>query len=68
MSFAVVGEGVTLVAYVVIMAGGKQKMEGGWRILSGMLFLVGLIQCAGMAIIVSFTREVNHAQMKGERY
>ena len=56
MSFAVVGEGVTLIAYIVILWGGKQKREAGWKVLSGMLFLVGLIQCTGMALIVSFPR------------
>ena len=54
MSFAVVGEGVALIAYIVILGGGKQKRESGWKILCGILFLVGMIQCAGMALIVSF--------------
>lgn len=53
MSFAVVGEGGTLIAYIVVLGGGKQKRESGWKILSGMLFLVGVIQCTGMALIVS---------------
>lgn len=52
MSFAVVIEGMTLVVYIVTLAGGKQKREQGWRVLSGLLVLVGLIQCAAMAIIV----------------
>jgi len=53
MSFAVVMEGMTLIAYIVILAGGKQKREQGWKILSGLHFLVGGLQLAGMAIIVS---------------
>lgn len=53
MSFAVVLEGMTLIAYLVIMLGGKQKREQGWKVLSGCLVLVGAVQCAGMAIIVS---------------
>ena len=53
MSFAVVIEAVTLIAYLVILAGGKQKRESGWKILSTLLLLAGLVQCAGMALIVS---------------
>lgn len=55
MSFAVVLEGVTLFTFTVILAGGKQKREAGWKILTGLLILVGLIQCTGMALIVSLT-------------
>ncbi|KAL9046083.1 MAG: hypothetical protein Q9214_000993 [Letrouitia sp. 1 TL-2023] len=51
MSFAVVIEGMTLIVYIVTLAGGKQKREQGWKVLSGLLVLVGLIQCAAMAII-----------------
>lgn len=54
MSFAVVIEGMTLIAYLVILVGGKQKRESGWKILSTLLLLAGLVQCAGMALIVSF--------------
>ncbi|SLM37068.1 hypothetical protein LPUS_06794 [Lasallia pustulata] len=51
MSFAVVLEGMTLIAYLVIMLGGKQKREQGWKVLSGCLACVAAVQCAGMAII-----------------
>ncbi|KAL8653374.1 MAG: hypothetical protein Q9226_003877 [Calogaya cf. arnoldii] len=51
MSFAVVIEGMTLIAFIVVLAGGKQKREQGWTVVSGLLLLGGLIQCAGMAII-----------------
>lgn len=54
MSFAVVLEGMTLIAYVVIVSGGKQKREGGWRVLSGLHLCCAALQCAGMAIVVSF--------------
>jgi len=53
MSFAVVMEGMTLIAYIVILAGGKQKREQGWKILSGLHFLVGALQLGSMAIVVS---------------
>ena len=54
LSFAVVLEGMTLITYVVILIGGKQKRESGWKILAGLHFLCGAVQCAAMAIIVSF--------------
>ncbi|KAL8775111.1 MAG: hypothetical protein Q9209_000590 [Squamulea sp. 1 TL-2023] len=53
MSFGVVIEGMTLIAFIVVLAGGKQKREQGWIVISGLLVLAGVIQCAGMAIIVS---------------
>jgi len=41
----------TIVAFIVVLAGGKQKREGGWPVLTFLLVLVGLLQCAGMAIV-----------------
>ena len=52
MSFAAALELATLVAYVVVILGGKQMRETGWRILAFMLTLVGVVQCASMAIVV----------------
>lgn len=52
MSFAVVLEGMTLIAYLVILAGGMQKRAAGWKILSGLLSLVGAVEFASMAIMV----------------
>ncbi|KAI9805671.1 MAG: hypothetical protein M1833_005164 [Piccolia ochrophora] len=51
MSFAVVLEGMTLVAFIAILAGGRQKRETGWKILSFLLLLGSVVQCAGMAIV-----------------
>ncbi|KAE8454058.1 hypothetical protein EG329_007836 [Mollisiaceae sp. DMI_Dod_QoI] len=51
MSFAAVLELVTLVAYVVVLAGGKQKREIGWKVLTSLLLAVGALQCASMAIV-----------------
>ena len=53
MSFAVVMEGMTVIAYAVIMAGGKQKRVGGWKILAGFHVLVGVLLGTAMSIIVS---------------
>ncbi|MCJ1338980.1 hypothetical protein MMC09_004269 [Bachmanniomyces sp. S44760] len=44
-------EGVTFVAFVVIIGGGKQTRVMGWKILSVLMLLTGCIQCAGMALI-----------------
>lgn len=51
ISFAVVLEGMTLITYIVILAGGKQMRETGWRILTVFLALIALAQCAGMALV-----------------
>lgn len=55
MSFAVVMEGMTLIAFLVVIVGGKQKRDSGWRIVSGLLLLVALIQCTAMALVVRFS-------------
>lgn len=53
MSFAVVMEGMTLIAFGVMISGGKQIRESGWKIITGLLIFVGLIQCTAMALVVS---------------
>lgn len=57
MSFAAVLELATLVAYVVVILGGKQKREAGWKVLASMLLLIGAVQCASMAIVVCYALE-----------
>ena len=52
MSFAAVLELATIVAYLMVIAGGKQKREIGWRVLAFLLILVGVVQCGAMAIVV----------------
>ncbi|RDL37518.1 Uncharacterized protein BP5553_04951 [Venustampulla echinocandica] len=51
MSFAAVLEMATIVAYVMVLSGGKQKRETGWKLLTFLLVLVGLLQCTAMAIV-----------------
>jgi hypothetical protein len=53
MSFAVVLQGMTLMAYMVILGGGKQKRETGWRILTLFLVFISLVQLASMGLVVS---------------
>lgn len=43
---------VTIVTFLVVVLGGKQKRETGWKVLTFMLMLVGIVQCAAMAIVV----------------
>lgn len=62
MNIAAVLELATLIAYLVIIAGGKQKRESGWKILAFMLTLIGLIQCFAMSTVV---RILDH---EGEEY
>ncbi len=52
MSLAVLFELVTLVAFVVVIVGGKQKRESGWKVLAFLLVLVAMLQCASMSIVV----------------
>lgn len=51
MSFAAAVEMATVIAYIVVILGGKQKRETGWRVLSFLLIIVGVVQCAAMAIV-----------------
>ena len=53
MSFAALAELAALVGFVIIMAGGKVKRQGGWKVLGGLLGLVAAAQFAGMAVVVS---------------
>ena len=62
MSFAVVIEGMTLIAFIVILAGGVQKRASGWKLLSGMLLLVAAVQLAVMSIVVSDFQQLRQPQ------
>ena len=57
MSLTAVLELATLVAYIVVILGGKQKREAGWKVLASLLLLIGVVQCASMAIVVCYTLE-----------
>jgi len=53
MSFAIIIEMATLIAYAVIILGGKQKRDFGWKVVCSLLALGAMVQCASMAIVVS---------------
>lgn len=52
MSFAVVLEGMTIAAFIVLIFGGKQKREQGWGFMATMAFLSGFVQAVAMSIVV----------------
>jgi hypothetical protein len=54
MSFAVVLEGMTFVSFIVMLSSGIQKRTNGWKIVTSLLVIDGIIQCIAIALIVSF--------------
>ena len=42
-----------MIAYAVVLLGGKQKRDQGWRIVCGLLVVGVAAQVAGMGIVVS---------------
>ena len=52
MSFGIVLEGMTIIAYAVILAGGKQKREKGWKILAALHGVCAALLIPAMSIIV----------------
>lgn len=52
MSFAVVLEGMTIAAFVVLLVGGKQKREQGWGFMATMAALAALVQAVGGSLVV----------------
>ena len=53
MNFAVVIEGMTIAAFIILIAGGKQRREQGWGVMAIFVALAAVIQMAVMALIVS---------------
>ncbi|KAF2099832.1 hypothetical protein NA57DRAFT_75336 [Rhizodiscina lignyota] len=51
MSFAVIIECATLVAYLTVIFGGKQMRDKGWKVVCFLLGLCILVQCASMAVV-----------------
>ncbi|KAK4444461.1 hypothetical protein QBC34DRAFT_415292 [Podospora aff. communis PSN243] len=50
MSLAVVVDLATIVGFLVIVAGGKEKRETGWRVLCGMLGLIAALEFGAVAV------------------
>lgn len=56
MSLTVVLELATFVAFAVVLLGGRQKRENGWKMVAGLLGVVAATQIASMAIVVRSSR------------
>jgi formate hydrogenlyase subunit 3/multisubunit Na+/H+ antiporter MnhD subunit len=52
MSFAVIIECATLVAYLTVIWGGKQSREKGWKVVCTLLGCCVFVQCVSMALVV----------------
>lgn len=53
MNFSVVLELATLVAFGVVLLGGRSNREGGWKMCVGLLGVVVVCEVAAMGIVVS---------------
>jgi len=51
MNFAAVLELATIITYIIILIGGKQKREGGWKVLVSMLIMVGVMLGSSLSIV-----------------
>ncbi|RMZ87681.1 hypothetical protein DV736_g5090, partial [Chaetothyriales sp. CBS 134916] len=51
MSFAVVIEGMTIAAFAILLAGGKQRREAGWATLAILTAVAAFVQAIGLALI-----------------
>lgn len=53
MNFSIVLELAVLIAYLVILAGGRQAREVGWKVLGSLLAFVAASQLIAMSLVVS---------------
>jgi len=51
MSLGVVFEGMTIVAFLVLLLGGKQKRESGWSVLALLILVAAIVQCAAISLV-----------------
>lgn len=52
MSFAVVLEGLSVVAFLIVLSGGKKLREEGWRVLSLLILAGAAVQAGCMGLVV----------------
>ena len=60
MSFAVVIEGMTIAAFVILIMGGKQRREQGWGVMALLAVISALVQACAMALVVSTQHSSRH--------
>ena len=74
MNFSVVLELATLVAFAVVLLGGRANREGGWKMCVGLLAVVVVCQVGAMGIVVSValrisaTSDSGSEEERGKRY
>ena len=51
MSLSIILEFATAVAFIIVILGGKQRREQGWKVLAACLTLVVAVQVAAMALM-----------------
>jgi len=51
MSFSVIVELASIVAFIVVILGGRQTREYGWKVVCSLLAVIALAQCASMAMV-----------------
>ena len=55
MSFAVIIGLATWVAFAVVLLGGVQQRNRGWKVVCVLLSIATVVQAAGMSVVVSST-------------
>lgn len=60
MTFAVVIEGMTIVAFAILICGGKQRREQGWGVMAILVALAAFIQVGAMALTVGSPNPTPH--------
>lgn len=63
MNFSVIFELAVLVAYIVILFGGRCTREVGWKILSPLLLIVAAVQLVAMTLVVCYPRTCDLAAL-----
>jgi hypothetical protein len=66
MTFAVVIEGMTIVAFAILISGGKQRREQGWGVMALFVALAAFIQVVAMALIVGPPNPTLHSKCANE--
>ncbi len=56
MNFSLMVELACVVAYITILVGGRSVRENGWKILGGLLAVVGLSEMVAMVLVVGGRR------------
>jgi hypothetical protein len=68
MNFSIVFEVAVLVAYIVILVGGRGARESGWKILSPLLFIATAVQLVAMSLVVCQLLANQCAGMSSKEY